>query len=411
MNKAYLAVVVAAVLSVALLAMNFSKLRGYLPIKERALAFSKYEIIENLWVKYKNDYLEPSTFRTLDRQRSDITTSEGQSYTMLRAVWVDDKDVFDKSWEWTKNNLQHKQDKLFSWLFGKKNDGSYGVINENGGQNTASDADIDIALSLIMAANRWGQVEYLNQARLIIKDIWKYEVLQVNNRFVLLANNLEKFSTKNNLVINPSYFSPHAYIVFAKIDSSNNWNQLALDTYVSLSELSDNILDKIYSSGLPPDWVYLDKTSGKWNAINLNNLTTNYSYDAIRTPWRISLDYIWNGSEDAKSYLAKLGYLATQWSNNQKIYTSYFHDGSVAEYTETLAMYATSLGYFCVLDATIADQIYNQKLLQAYYDLKNDPDTMIGYYDHNWLWFGVSMYHNTLFNLTEKLSQTVGSEK
>ena len=40
---------------------------------------------------------------------------------MLRAVWMGDKQTFDQSWTWTKDNLQHKTtDHLFSWLFGKQ---------------------------------------------------------------------------------------------------------------------------------------------------------------------------------------------------------------------------------------------------------------------------------------------------
>src|SRR5258708_37361668 len=99
------------------------------------LLFSPTQVLNTTWDNYKRDNLETGTFRTLDKQRNYITTSEGQSYTMLRAVWQGDKQTFDKSWLWTKNNLQHKKDDaLFAWLFGKQANGSYGILTGEGGK-------------------------------------------------------------------------------------------------------------------------------------------------------------------------------------------------------------------------------------------------------------------------------------
>ena len=33
----------------------------------------------------------------------------------------------------------------------------------------------------------------------------------------------------------------------------------------------------------------------------------NYGYDATRAPWRIGMDYCWNGDARAKAYLDKIG--------------------------------------------------------------------------------------------------------
>src|SRR3989338_2078064 len=50
------------------------------------IVFSEQRMLYLLWEGYKEEYLEPETWRTLDKQRNNITTSEGQSYTMLRSV-------------------------------------------------------------------------------------------------------------------------------------------------------------------------------------------------------------------------------------------------------------------------------------------------------------------------------------
>src|SRR3989344_2425096 len=80
------------------------------------VVFSPKTMLISLWNDYKREYVEFNG-RTIDRQRNSVTTSEGQSYTMLRAVWLDDKDVFDKSWQWTEDNLQRPDNNLFSWLY------------------------------------------------------------------------------------------------------------------------------------------------------------------------------------------------------------------------------------------------------------------------------------------------------
>ena len=95
-----------------------------------------------LWQSYlKNQWL--SEGRTVSNPVNSITTSEGQSYTMLRAVWQNDQNVFNTTWQWTKANLQRK-DFLFSWEWGRNPNGSYGIMTANNGQNTAADADCDI---------------------------------------------------------------------------------------------------------------------------------------------------------------------------------------------------------------------------------------------------------------------------
>src|SRR3989344_9581455 len=97
------------------------------------IVFSPKTMLISLWNDYKKEYVQESG-RTVDKQRDGITTSEGQSYTMLRAVWLNDKDTFDKAWLWTRNNLQRQNDYLFSWLYGEKEDGDIGILTSQGGE-------------------------------------------------------------------------------------------------------------------------------------------------------------------------------------------------------------------------------------------------------------------------------------
>lgn len=366
---------------------------------DKNIVFSDRTLLAGLWDNYKKVYWEESTGRTLDKQQNDITTSEGQSYTMLRAVWQSDRQTFDKAWSWTKEHLARPDDALFSWRWGQKPDGSYGVLTNQGGQNAATDADSDIALALVMAASKWQEQSYLNQAQIIIKDIWQNEVIFVKGVPYLAANDLEKRS-QSAAIINPSYFSPYAYRIFAKVDPANDWSALVDSSYSLLSKSIDNKLDKSRSAGLVPDWIAIDKQSGEITAVNnAPNLTTNYGYDAMRTPFRIALDYKWNNEPRAKQTLEKMAFLKQQWDEKQKIISTYAHDGMVVKDEEVAEAYATSLGYFMITHPSLADEIYDKKLRPLYDQDTNSWANDMTYYGDNWAWFGIALYDDKLDNL------------
>jgi cellulose synthase (UDP-forming) len=66
-----------------------------------------------LWSFYKQTYIQNGRVVSLDE--NGITTSEGQGYAMLRAVWSNDRATFNTVWAWTKQQLQVLDDKLFAW--------------------------------------------------------------------------------------------------------------------------------------------------------------------------------------------------------------------------------------------------------------------------------------------------------
>jgi endo-1,4-beta-D-glucanase Y len=363
------------------------------------LVFSTQDMLQELWTDYKKNYLEQGTGRTLDIQRGGISTSEGESYTMLRAVWMDDEATFKQSWQWTKDNLQ-RDDHVFSWKFGKHADGTYGVLESEGGQNSAADGDSDIALGLLMAYSRWKNDDYYYDALPIIQGIWEEEVVDVNGQLVLTADNLEK-DNPASVLINPSYLSPYAYKLFAHVDKEHDWNKVAQSSYAVLGQAAKTPLDTKSSAGLPPDWMVMDRTTGNMRASDSRNLTTDYSYDAIRTPWRLALDYKWTGDARSKELLAGYSFLGRTWHQNRKLAATYTHDGTPAVNYESLALYGASMGYYSVQDPAAARQIYQDKLLHAYNPDFQGNKEKLSYYDDNWVWFGLAMYLDQLPNLAE----------
>src|SRR6266545_2766549 len=106
-------------------------------------------VLAKTWASYKAHFVERG--RVVDHSSDARTTSEGQGYALLRAVYADDRAAFDEVWNWTKTNLQQPSG-LLAWHYGKRPDGSSGVLDAG----AATDGDQDAALALLFANKRWG---------------------------------------------------------------------------------------------------------------------------------------------------------------------------------------------------------------------------------------------------------------
>lgn len=360
------------------------------------VVFSDNRMLLELWGRYKQTILEEDTLRALDKSQNNITTSEGQSYTMMRAVWMDDRETFDKAWGWTKDNMQ-REDNLIAWKFGDQGNGKFGILDDQGGNNIATDADVDIVYALIMANNRWKEDDYLYDAKPMMDSIWQKAVVQVNGEPVLVANDIERRNT-DSVIVNPSYFSPYAYRIFEKVDPKRDWAGLVDSSYDILFAAADSTLDKDRSAGLTPNWIRVDRNSGEVKPAG-GGLDTNYGYDAFRTPWRLALDYKYNDEVRAKQVLNKYSTLSQDWQERGKLASVYSHDGEVVTDDSVPAQYGASLGYFILEKPDQAKEIYERQLLSNY-----DPDNQgwryeLSYYDDNWAWFGMALYLDQLPNI------------
>lgn len=398
-NAGYFAIIIVALIAVAAV---WHGLREKTP-----LIYSTHDMLTSIWGKYKSRYIEQGSNRTVDVQRGGVTTSEGEGYSMLRAVWLDDKATFDGSWAWTQGNIQHKSDRLFSWLYGKRPDGSYGVLTSQNGQNSASDADTDIALALAFAYARWQDPAYLASAKAIISDIWAQEVITIQGKPYLAADDVEKNYT-DNIVVNPSYFAPYAYRVFAKIDPSHDWSALIDTSYDVLARSMASKLDATSTSAnIPPDWIALGRKDASVHAPGsaLPQLDTNYGFDAIRVAWRVGLDWNWYQEPRALNALSSMGFLDSEWKARESIHDIYGHDGRVIDYSEAPSTYGASLAALTAVNGADADAAYRSKLVALYNPDTQDWRQVLTYYDDNWAWFGMALYNNELPDLWASLSK------
>ena len=347
------------------------------------------------WKYYTNNFVDING-RVIDPSNGK-TTSEGQSYALLRAVWVDDQETFEKVLSWTKNNILLDDKNLFAWWYGKNDKGQVGIVDKG----NATDADQDIALALLLASKRWDKDEYRILAEQIISDIWKYETVEVKGKRYIVAGDWAANTKSSVYTVNPSYLSPYAYRIFAEVDNKHDWMSIVDTSYEVLDKCSSSKLNVWNSTYLPPDWCNITKNGAIVESKNMSGNSANYSYDALRIPWRIGLDYVWNKEERAKEYLEKITLFRKEWEENNKINSSYAHSGKAIDDTEALSQYAGQLAYFTILDKDIAEDLYDNKILPNL--KKNDKKHYWGdpnnYYDQNWVWFSTALYKNRLPNL------------
>lgn len=346
-------------------------------------------LLDSAWAYYKSAFIK-SYGQSVDPSREYKTTSEGQSYAMLKAVFQNDKPTFDGIWSWTKDHLRYRnQDKLISWLWGEK-DGKEQLIDSN----NATDADEDIALSLILASNKWNNPKYLDEAKVLLNDIWENAVVRVNGKYYILPA-VNGFDKPDGYVLNLSYFSPASYRVFSTVDKIHPWGKLADDSYSTLEELSKIKNNK---TDLPPNWIFVTNDGELISAKKyMGKDSDNYGFDAFRTLWRVSLDYKWFGEKKAEKYLKDIDpFFSSQIKDNKKIYSMYSLDGKpIVNYT-SLSTNVGPLSVFAVSNSKKAEELYNSSIYkkfnfeQGYWGDKNN------YFDQNWAWFGTALYTNSL---------------
>ena len=190
-------------------------------------------VLDAAWAGYKQVFIQ-SDGRVVDPTRGGVTTSEGQSYALLRAVWLGDQTTFDTVWRWTATHLELGGSAPFASLW---SDGR--VVDAD----SASDADSDIALALFYAARRFGEAQLHRQALTTLSAIWQDDVVSIDGMNILAGGNWATRQQTPGPVINPSYFAPYAYRTFAAEDPSHPWSSLIDSSYTLLDECSSAVLD------------------------------------------------------------------------------------------------------------------------------------------------------------------------
>ena len=238
------------------------------------------------WQEYKTLFIAKDG-RVIDRVNADITHTESIGYAMYLALQANDLKSFKKIHLWYKNNLAKNKFGLLSWEWGKRKDGSWGILD----MNNASDGDLWIAYDNILMYERTKNNVYKEDAISLMKSIKKYLIVKQNGSLYLLPGK-EGFEHKDSIIINLSYYLFFIFDKFRTYDKDAIWQQLQNDGISLLYKARFTPLQ------LNPDWISINKRNAKIS------LARNFSfgYDAIRIPYNILKSKIENKNKLLQPY-------------------------------------------------------------------------------------------------------------
>ena len=211
--------------------------------------------------------------------------SEGIGYGMLLAAAMADQTLFDGLWKYYDEHLDANG--LMNWTTDKCQ------APGDTKQGAATDADLDVAMALVQAAVRWPNSGYQAKAQALSAGIAQFESDTCSGRRVLRpGDTFGGCSDGQDPRINPSYFSPGYYKVFAHYfpDQAATWTALGDGSYQLYAVYQARM------SNLVPDWSGPDGSDDG----------SSYSYDACRTPWRVAVDYGWSGDTRAETFMQNI---------------------------------------------------------------------------------------------------------
>ena len=242
--------------------------------------------LDELWNHYfKGDKNSAAVYYETDRKEAYIkdtgngdVRSEGMSYGMMICVQTNHKEEFDKLWNFAKAHMWHKSgqwDGYFSWKCEPN-----GRVKDQG---CAPDGEMYFMMSLLLAANRWNEPSYMEDAQYILKKCWKGG-----------SNGGSLFNEQQSVITfqpyncsdfsDPSYDLPSFVDLFARWSNTNKdkWKKAAAATRGHLFKSSHP------TSGLFSDYNNFDGTP---KSVDFSSYSTKYMYDAMRCAMNFGMDY------------------------------------------------------------------------------------------------------------------------
>ena len=205
------------------------------------------------WDTFKAQFINEGGRVVSDDDGGGQTYSEGQGYALFFALVANDRPMFDKLLRWTENNLcaGDMTARLPAWLWGKRPDGTWGVIDAN----AASDADLWIAYALGEAGRLWNERSYRALSALLAARVLREETADIPGLGPTLLPAPKGFVQPNGRWrLNPSYMPMHLMHWLAAGDADPQW-KLLVDSSLKVIRGSS-------PKGFTPDWTVYDAKQG-----------------------------------------------------------------------------------------------------------------------------------------------------
>jgi len=307
------------------------------------------------------------------------TVSEAHGYGMMIMCFMAGYEnyaqaYFDGFFKYFKSHPSTINNYLMDWQQLTCND------TPSSDDDAASDGDIDIAFSLLLAHKQWGSegdINYLDEAKTIIDAIMQEEINQ-NTWTVKLGDWCNSDDPSYYYGTRTSDFISSHFKSFAIATNNSNWN-LVIDKCYDLINTIQNTQSP--ATGLMPDFIINTNTSPISAGQNyLEDIYDgDYYYNACRFPWRIGTDYLISGDNRAKLALDKINLWLIEATSEDvlPISNGYRLDGTpIYDWND-----ATFIGPFAVgAMANVTNQNWLNKL---YEELITNNDLQNGDYYSN----------------------------
>lgn len=229
-----------------------------------------------------------------------LGSSEGQGYGMLITVLMagydpNAKTIYDGLFKTARAYKSKGNPNLMGWVVADSK-------SAQGDFYSATDGDLDIAYSLILAHDQWGSsgtINYLAEAKKMITDGIKKSNVTTNNRL-----NLGDWDSKSALNTRPSDWMLSHLRAFYEVTGDSTWLNVINNLYNVYSSFSASYSP---NTGLISDFVVDNPPKpAPRNYLEEFPETDEYNYNAARVPLRIVMDYAHYGETRAKSITDKL---------------------------------------------------------------------------------------------------------
>lgn len=281
---------------------------------------------------WKSNYLKPAQFYSgayyVQGECTGSTpngckgTSEGHGYGMLITVLMaghdsQAKSYYDGLFLFFDTHRSTGDNELMGWVVDNQE-----TANTYG---SASDGDMDIAYSLLLAHYQWGSsgaINYLQEAVDMIDNGLKGSIFHINTKRITLGD----WDNNGNNTRSSDWMASHVK-AYEEHTDDDFWNQSADEIYDMVNVISTSYST---STGLMPDFAINDPVQPAPANFLEFEYDGHFYYNASRFPWRIAMDYGHYGDSRSKVICDKM----TSWirgatnNNPASINPGYLLDGS-----------------------------------------------------------------------------------
>jgi len=296
------------------------------------------DTVRSFYLKWKDHYILPGCIQGEKyvwfegTKGNNICVSEGQGYGMMIVALMagfdsSAQETYDCLYRFYRSHPSTTSPSLMAWMQTKY------CRSIDGG--TATDGDMDIAYSLLLADAQWGHhsnIPYREKALEMIAAIRREEINPVT--YIVMEANGERPNSRDFYDMRSSDFMPDHIRAFRQATGDPVWDSVLDNNYRVFRYLQDTYSPE---AGLVPDFIKhirIKPGQGYAGAItptphgdgndvdeaveeNMSAIPAQpnyleskydgvYNFNACRVPWRMAADFLVSGDKRAAAFLAKV---------------------------------------------------------------------------------------------------------